>query len=268
MRLGSSHGRSPVAPMLPMPYPALAQAGLRLRRGQTSLTVAAPGVGKSQLWQNFAHRMKVPALVWSADTDQSDVTIRSLALHTGYTVAEVEEYLHDDTWRPFLFDRMGGRADHIDWVYDSPITARLLGERLKAFAMKFGAWPELVVLDNLSNAITNPADEYAEIRQVQSAAQQLARETRAHIAILHHAKGEYDSGTKPIPQSGGLQNPFKIPEIGITLYRPDEDNRLAVNLVKQRGGTSDPAARHPVSLSIDFARASVLGFEPEKKEAA
>lgn len=247
-----------------MPYPVLENAGLRLRRGQTSLTVAAPGVGKSQFWANIAHRSKAPTLYWSADTDQSDITIRSFALHLGLTTKDVEEKLLDDAWREWVFDHLGDSADHIEWVFDSPILGKQVGERAKAFAELHGQYPHLMVLDNLSNAVTNPADEYAEIRLIQTAAQHLARETNTHIAILHHAKGEYDAGNKPIPQSGGLQNPFKIPEVGITMYRPDGDLRLAVNLVKQRGGKSDPAAKHPISLSIDFSRATVLGYAHER----
>lgn len=258
MRLGAGRRGSAVAAALPMPYP---QIPVKLRRGQTSLWVGAPGTGKSQVLQNIAHRMRVPTLLWSADTDQSDVTIRSLALHTGYTVEQVEEYLHDEAWRPFLFERMGTKADHIDWVFDSPITGRHLGERLKAYAQVHGEYPHFTVLDNLSNALTGAKEEHIEVRDILTAVQQLARETKSHIAVAHHATGEYDSGNKPIPQSGGLNKPFKIPEVGLTLYRPDEDNRLAVCVVKQRGGKSDPAARHPVSLSIDFARASVLGFD-------
>jgi hypothetical protein len=249
-----------------MPYPALAARGLKIRPGQTSLTVAAPGVGKSQFWANLAHRMRVPTLYWSADTDQSDVTMRTLALHCGLTVAEVEANLTDDSWREWMFEKLGHQADHIEWVFDSPITGRHLGERLNAYAALHGEYPALTVVDNLSNTLQTDQDEYQQIKAVQTQFQALARETKSHIASLHHAKGEYDSGTKPIPQSGGLQNPFKIPEVGLTLYRPDEDNRLAVNIVKIRGGRSDPAAKYPISLSIDFARAAVLGFTPGKED--
>jgi len=210
--------------------------------------------------------MRVPTLYWSADTDQSDVTIRTLALHTGLTVTEVEAKLTDDWWRQWMFDQVGSKADHIEWVWDSPIAGKVLGERLKAFATVRGQYPHLTVVDNRQNALTG-ADEYAEVKQVQAKIEELAKETKSHIALLHHAKGDYDSGTKPIPQSGGLQNPFKTPAVGLTLYRPDEDNRLAVNIVKQRGGKSDPAAKYPHSLSIDFSRATVLGFKPERDAA-
>lgn len=261
MRLGSTR-RSQVAPGLVLPYPTLENAGLRLRRGQTSLWVAAPGVGKSQLLTNICYRMRVPTVYWSADTDQTEVTIRLFAMHLGMKTDEVEAKLGDDAWRGWMQDRFTGAADHIDWVFDSPITGRLLGERMKAFAEKHGEYPHMCVLDNMSNAIQNPADEYAEIKTMQTQVQQLAREINCHIGILHHAKGEYDSGAKPIPQSGGLQNPFKIPEVGVTMYRPDADSRLAVNVVKNRGGKSDPSASNPASLPINFDTATVQGFRP------
>ena len=244
------------APALPMPWPALANHGLRIRRGQTSLTVAAPGAGKSQFWANYAHRIGVPTAYWSADTDQTDVTSRTLAMWLGMGVAEVEDKLHDNYWRSWMFEQLGDRANHIEWVFDSSITGKHLGERLNAFAEVRGEYPHLVVLDNLSNAIANPADEYAEVKVVMGQVQVLARATNAHIAVLHHAKGIYDDGTKPIPQSGGIQNPFKTVEVGLTMHRPDE-GRLAVNVVKNRGGKSDPGARFPVYMQVDFAQALV-----------
>lgn len=243
-----------------MPWPALRNAGLRFLRGQTSLTVAAPGAGKSQWWANYAQRIRVPTLYWSADTDQADVTTRTLAMWLGMEVAEVAENLRDDQWRPWMFSELGDKSDHIDWVFDSSISGKILGERLNAFAEVRGAYPHLAVLDNLSNAIQNPADEYSEIKQVMGQAQNLARATNAHIAVLHHAKGLYDDGTKPIPQSGALQNPFKLPEIGITLYRPNVD-RMGVAIVKNRGGKGDPGAQNPIFLQVDFAKAMVHGYE-------
>jgi RecA-family ATPase len=175
----------------------------------------------------------------------------------GLEVADVEKKILDPAWRTDLFGRLGSRADHIDWVFASHITGKGLGERLNAFAEVRGEYPHLVVLDNMSNCITNPESEYSEIKEMQTAMQGLARQSNAHIAILHHAKGVFDDGQKPIPQSGGLQNPFKIPELGLTLFKPD-DNRLGVCRVKDRGGRSDPGAKDPVYLPVDFARASVL----------
>jgi hypothetical protein len=232
---------------------------MRVRQGQTSLTVAAPGAGKSQLWANLAHRLRVPTLYWSADTDQLDATARTLAMWLGLEVTDVEAKLTSEAWRADLFERLGHRAEHVDWCFDSQITPKGVGERLNAFAEVHGQYPKLVVLDNLSNAITDPTNEYAEVKQVMGGVQVLARQTMSHIAVLHHAKGTFDGGETPIPQSGGIQNPFKLPELGLTLFR--RDNSMGVCIVKNRGGRSDPAARNPIFLPIDFSRATVGGFQ-------
>lgn len=223
------------------------------------MTVAAPGVGKSQLWANIAHRMRVPTLYWSGDTDQTDVTIRSLALLTGMTTEVVEQRIDDTAWSEWMRGQLA-RSRHVDWVFDSSITPAGIDSRLEAFAELHGQYPALFVVDNLSNAITSPAEEYAQTKEVLGAVQRLARERKPHIAVLSHAKGEYENGTKPIPQGGGAQNPFKLPEVGLTLYRPDEDDRLGMCVVKNRGGPADPGAKRPVTFHIDLSRASVLGW--------
>lgn len=202
--------------------------------------------------------MRVPTLYWSADTDQTDVTIRQLALITGEKTDLIEQRLQEESWHEYLIGQLK-TVRHIDWVFDSAITGRGVRERLDAFCELHGQYPWLVVLDNMSNAIQNPAEEYAQIKTMQTETQHLAREVNAHIAVLHHAKGEYDSGQKPIPQSGGLQNPFKIPEVGLTLF--SKEGQIGVCVVKNRGGKADPGAQNPVMLPIDFSRSAVLGHK-------
>jgi hypothetical protein len=253
------------SPALPMPYPALANAGVRFRRSQTSLTVAAPGAGKSQLWGNLAQRMKVPTLYWSADTDRADATARTIALWLGYPVTEVEEALSQPDVQQRLFYELGTVGDHVEWVFDPAVTGRGLGERLNGFAELHGEYPHLVVVDNLSNAITDPQNEYAQIKEVMAAGQKLARDADCHIAFLHHAKGEYEDGTKPVPLGGASQNPFKVVEVGLTLHRPaGRPDLLGINAVKLRnGGESDRAATKAIYLPIDFSRGMVLDYRKD-----
>jgi hypothetical protein len=260
MRLTSAARRGALTPALPMPYPALENFGLRLRRGQVSLTVAAPGVGKSQLWNNLAQRMGVPTVYWSADTDQHDVMMRTIALWSGSTTADVERNISEPSWAEH-YGRTLTAGAHVEWVFDSSITPRVVGERMKAFAEVHGQYPHLFVVDNLSNTVQNQADELSEQKEVMVAMQRLARESDAHISILAHAKGVYDSGDKPIPQSGALNNLFKIPETGLTLHRADAaGNHLGLNVVKNRGGKADPGAQHPIRFEVDYSRGTVAGF--------
>lgn len=260
MRLTVAAKRGALTPALPMPYPALEASGLRLRRGQVSLTVAAPGVGKSMLWLNLAVRMGVPALYWSADTDQHDVLMRTLALLTQYTTEQVEEQYRVPGDARSYYDRALTGAEHVDWVFDSAIPAVRVAERLSAFGELHGQYPHLVVLDNLSNSVEHQSDQLAEQQEFMTEIQRLARFTKAHFAVLAHAKGEYESGLKPIPQSGVLNNLAKIPEVLITAHWKDASNtQIGLNICKNRSGKPDPGAARPVYFPVDYSRAFVGG---------
>lgn len=262
MRLTAAARRGALTPALPMPYPLLDNAGLRLRRGQVSLTVAAPGVGKSMFWLNFAARMEVPTLYWSADTDQHDVLMRTLALYSGYTAAEVEAgYVDGSAEAKQFYTNQLARASGIDWVFDSAIPAQRVAERLSAFAEVNGVWPQLVVLDNLSNAVQHQAESLSEQQEFIVEVKRLAQDTRAHFAVLAHAAAEFDGGTRPVPQSGILNKLSKLPEVILTLHRASEDGSVVgLNIVKNRGGKPDPSALHPVLFPVDYSRAFVGGF--------
>lgn len=208
--------------------------------------------------------MKIPTLYWSADTDRADATARTIAMWTGIEVDQVVDGLEDPEQATWMFDRLGDRGDHVEWVFDTSITAAGTAARLNAFAEVHGEYPHLVVLDNLSNAVGDPSDEYAEIKKVMSAAQKLAREANPHIALLHHANGKYEDGDVPIPLGGASQNPFKTVELGLTLYLPKfRPGEIAINPVKNRSGQSDRSAQRPIYLPIDFARAQVLGYQKD-----
>lgn len=258
MRLAAGMRRGGYAPSLVMPFPALEKADLRLRRGQTSLWVAGSGVGKSQLLANIAQRGGFPVSYWSADTDQYVATIRTLALWMGRSTRDVEQMWLDPAWAGHIKTALA-KGSHIEWIFTSPITPRLVRERMFAFAEKHGQYPHLFVVDNLSNTVEDLNNEFSEQKQVMTSMQQLARETGAHIAMLSHAKGEYEGGTKPIPRAGALNNLFKLPELGVTLYKADE-NTLAVAVVKNRDGRDDPRAERAVRLPIDFSQATVKGW--------
>lgn len=258
MRLTSAARRGAMTPALPMPYPALDASGLRLRRGQVSLTVAAPGVGKSMVWQNMAGRMGVPTLYWSADTDQHDVYMRALASLTGASSDQIDEYYRSGEKAVAYYQEKVQAVNHIDWIFDSSIPVKKLAERLAAFAEIRGEYPQLVVLDNLSNAVEHQEQEMAEQKQFIVETQRLARFTRAHMAILAHAEGKFDDGVTPIPQSGVYNKLSKLPEVVITFHRADAAaKRLGVNVVKQRGGRADPGAVHPTYLNVDYSTAFV-----------
>lgn len=242
-----------------MPYPALDNAGIRLRRGQLSLTVAAPGVGKSQLWGNLVDRMQALSIYWSADTDQHDATIRQIARNASKTTTEVEAELGEPAWVSYYDELIA--SERVEWVFDPTIRGDGVLERVKAFANPHGEFPHLIVVDNLSNTVEHSSDAASEQADFMVQAQRLARLTRAHVSILAHAKGAYEEGDRPIPQGGVLNNLDKLPEIVLTLHRASQDGTLlGLNAVKNRGGMADPSAMRPIHFEVDYSRATVKGF--------
>lgn len=214
------------------------------------------------LWLNLAMRTAVPALYWSGDTDQHDVLMRTLALLTNITTEQVEEQYKGSVEAKTFYDAKLGLGDHVDWVFDSAIPAGKVAERLTAFAELHGEYPHLVILDNLSNAVEHQGDEFAEQKEFMTEVQRLARFTRAHFAVLAHAKGDYENGLKAIPQSGVLNNLAKIPEVLITLHWHDSSGTgIDLNICKNRSGKPDPGANRPVFFPVDYSRAFVGGFK-------
>lgn len=212
------------------------------------------------LWLNLAIRMGVPTIYWSADTDQHDVSIRSLSMLTLYTGKQIEEsYTASDKAREVYDQAMKGVS--VEWVFDTAIPADRVAERMEAFAEMRGEYPHLVVLDNLSNAVQHEEQSRQEQSEFIMEMKRLGQFSKAHFAILAHAKGMYENGTTPIPQGGVLNNLAKVPEVMVTMHRADQHGaKLGINITKNRAGRPDPAAIHPVVLDVDYSRASVMGF--------
>lgn len=257
MKLSTGRHTQTLAPPLPMPYPALAASGLLLRRGWLSLWAAAPSVGKSVLLRNIALRAKAPTLYLSADTDLFLVQAGTLAALTDEPLAQVVANLGQQEWRDFYDQTWLPQAAHIDWSFDTDVRLERVALRLAAYAEIHGRYPELVVLDNLGDAVDGADSDrkFAELERVMHGLRSLARATDCHIAALHHATGEYEDGNKMIPLSGTLGKVGKVPDQVVTLWLQDE-HTLGIHLAKNRNGAKGVTT----SLPIDYTRAVVDGY--------
>jgi hypothetical protein len=72
---------------------------------------------------------------------------------------------------------------------------------------------------------------------------------------LHHAKGQYETGDKPVNLGALLYNIGKIPEMVLGLHR-DPATGFTVTVPKNRGGKSGMA----LPLGVDYNTARVGGF--------
>ncbi|MDQ3224321.1 MAG: AAA family ATPase [Gemmatimonadota bacterium] len=235
-----------------MPYPSLARMGFALRRGQLGMMVAAPGGGKSVIAQDIAMRSGAATLYCCPDTDEMTMAVRAGAKLTGYPQAVVEQYLRGEG-KPDLAGRFFGALEsstNVRYAFDVTNVADI-GDEVFAYGTLHGAWPELVIVDNLANVHGEGESEFAAWRQAMDKLHKLARHIGAHVLVLHHATGQWDDGDRVIPLSGIEQKLSKMPAQVLTLYRP-RHGRMGVAVVKNRGGAADSRGSSCAELCVNF----------------
>lgn len=248
---------------LPTVFHCLAREGVHVRRGQLTLIAAAPGVGKSLISLCLTVNAKVPALYFSADTDQDTMTNRAAAMVTGWRVVDIEQAKQQG-----LTETINTQLDkvaHVRMDFDANPSLTHLEGNLRAFEMVYGEFPALVVIDNVSN-VDNESGEGG-IPSLETSfdfLHQLARDTGAAVVLLHHVTGDYDDGTKPVPLSGLRGKVSKVPELILTLHRTAGDSdtgvrRLGISPVKNRTGKSDPSGYWFLTVDVDLERMGVRG---------
>lgn len=236
----------------------LNSAGISLRQGQFSLLAAAPGVGKSVFATNLALLTQVPTLFFSADSDEWTVKTRGAAILSQQKLTTVEQQLDDPAWTDYLsgFLRKG---DHVDWCFRTDLDMEFIPHRMNAHAEVFGEYPQLVVVDNLGNAVGDAPDEFAELRRICRDLQSIARGTRAHVMGLHHVvggrEGKKEGGFEPIGLGDLIGKIGKIPEVVLGMCHSGED-RILLTVPKNRGGKGNLS----LYLDIDYTTATIGGY--------
>lgn len=230
----------PAGAVIPQPLDCVRRLGLEMLRGQLSLWVAAPGGGKTLLALTMVLKSNIPTLYVSADTDKTDQSNRA-ALALG--------------WKGEGEDDKLAALEQIPpatrFAFDSAPTAADMAAMCEAYAIVLGQFPHLIVVDTLSK-VWSEGDETARNKDGVDRCQEIARETGAHVMLLHHAQKGYDSGDKPIPLDGLMSGVSKTPEQVVTMWRDDQD-RLTLATVKNRSGPADPTAGRVRSHAVmDF----------------
>lgn len=256
MRASSNEGLA-----LPNPFRKFAEHGAYLRRGQVSVWAGASGAGKSAVASHIAihARPKIPTLYCSADTDKVTLGIRAAASLTNSHIDDVEVELRQDdaaTW-----DTVRRGTDHIWFYWDAQPTLEDIDQEVHAYAYVTGAWPHLVVVDNLINVDADGAASHIQKDAVMHHLQTLANYTNAHVMVLHHVTGSvrakvegtytdifYEDGNIPVPKSALLDKVAKRPRLVVTLYRAAPD-LLGVCVVKNSSGPAQADASYGFNVA-------------------
>jgi len=230
-------------------FAPLSALGLKMRLGQMVLVAAAPNVGKSPFALNLAYRAQLRTLYISADTDAHTQYTRLCSMHTGIPIEDIARY-------PAGYERYISDLHHIQFVYESSLSQDDVDDELMAYAQVYGAWPEIIVVDNLANIDAGGDDRWGGLESVCDYLHDVARKTGALIVALHHVTGEHENGDSPVPLSGLRGKISKVPEQVLTLWRAGDDTwpKMGVAIVKNRGGNASAAGHYNTLLSWDLER--------------
>lgn len=218
-----------------------------------SLVVAAPGVGKTTFALDVAKRMLPHRVLYiCVDTDQRDMAGRVTA---SVTDQPTPGDLDLDDFIAYFADDVRDAFAHVRWMWDGAPQVEDIADEVECYGAVFGAYPELVIVDNLTSLDMAGEMSYHAIQDTISRLNACARKTGAHVMVLHHALGKYEDGVEIIPLSGLENKAGKRVALVLTMTRMGSNLRVAV--CKNRGGTADARGHVAVNLRADLPRMQI-----------
>jgi predicted ATP-dependent serine protease len=241
---------------LPEVWKTLTAFDIRFRRGQVCMIAAAPNAGKSMLALIYAIKAGVRTLFFSADTDASTVTMRVAAAISQHAQNVVEQNLQKNSR---YYDEELAKVTNIEWVFDSSPTLDDMELEIKAYVELYGVMPELIVIDNLMNVVTDSENEWAALRSIMAELHDMGRKTDACVLVLHHVSeaSEYGSPTKPSPRKAIHGKVSQLPSMILTLGYDPVTSVLRVAAVKNRFGKHVADGSDFGSLMVNFSTCQI-----------
>jgi len=197
---------------------------------------------------------------FSVDSDESTIAQRLSGIITGYNMDEVERKLQQDKsyFDQELYDKLGDSCafeyQNMDW--------ETMVYHVKSFEQKYGGYSDLIVIDNLID-LASSVYAFDEMQEIIKNADGLAKMTKAHVMILHHAKLQSEDSKKDdrpdwekygqAPADHEIQGKMtQFPTLVLTLGVFNQDVNLAV--VKNRFGPQHRNAdvSHPFHVNYSM----------------
>jgi hypothetical protein len=199
------------------------------------------------------------ALYFSADSDSATMFKRAAAIHSGWTQSDIEAILENGDAKG-VEAAVNAATSHIRWSFESSPTEDMILLEIEAYAATFGAFPDILVFDNLKDIQMGVGEgEFQMLEEACVFLKGLARDTNAAVIALHHVQGSLEDGLTPIPLSGLRGKVSKTPAVVLTLHRNQDGSHLNVSPVKVRSGTADASGRWFLPVAIDLSRMSFTG---------
>lgn len=253
---------------LPTVFAPLAQAGIHIRRGQVTMIAAAPNGCKSFLAQYLSTRLTerdgITGLYFSADTDDATMKKRAASILTGDNVDDIERsYLRGKGGE---YDQELERLHDMRYDFDSDPSFNHMGEEILAFCEAWGDYPEIVIVDNLMNVITETNDEWVGLKNVTKGLHRVTRQTGSAVIVLHHVNEGHNDPNYPAARKSIAGKVAQLPEQILTLGFDSYAGILRVACVKNRGAKHDPSGKTYVELYTDVAHGAIYESRWAKNE--
>ena len=244
-------GSNTNATPLPDVWVALANKQIKFRRGQVCMVAAAPNAGKSMFALIYAIKAKVPTLFFSADTDTATVMMRAASHLSGHEQLLVESNLLSNR---HYYDKYLSEMESIQFVFDSSPSLDDIELEIKAYVELFGIPPELIVVDNLMNVVSESDNEWAGLRAIMVEFHDMARKTEACVLVLHHVseQTEYGKTTEPPARRAIHGKVSQLPALIITLGFDPYNSILKVAAVKNRFGPHTADGSDHIGLFVNY----------------
>ena len=244
-------GSNTNATPLPDVWVALANKQIKFRRGQVCMVAAAPNAGKSMFALIYAIKAKVPTLFFSADTDTATVMMRAASHLSGHEQLLVESNLLSNR---HYYDKYLSEMESIQFVFDSSPSLDDIELEIKAYVELFGIPPELIVVDNLMNVVSESDNEWAGLRAIMVEFHDMARKTEACVLVLHHVseQSEYGKTTDPSARRAIHGKVSQLPALIITLGFDPHNQVLKVAAVKNRFGPHTADGSDYIGLFVSY----------------
>ena len=227
---------------LPDLYPVLKRNKIQFRHGATSMLAGRPGTYKTVIALNLMYgwaKTGMEILYFCADSDEATVAKRVSSIATGDSADVVEKSFN--TNNVGRYETALQPIDGVRFVYRQ-LDMEGIANQVFTFEAVYGDFPDVIFVDNLIDFVPRP-DDWGGMLLLTKELKELARETKSHICILHHAKidGDKDKGTPP--KEWEIQGKItQIPETVITVG--SRMGIVTLDCVKNRNGPDDTGWLH------------------------
>lgn len=213
--------------------------------GTATFVAGPPGAMKTGLVLYWVLRLNLPTLYFSADAEDFEIVERAAAAMSGDTMDSVRR-------NPEKYVDALASVGNVRFVYEDSPTYDDIELEIAAWAEVHGAFPQIIVIDNLMNVVGEQENEWGAMRDTARVIHRLTRVTKAALFVLHHMADDRQDPTTPASRSKLQGKVGQLPKAILSLAL--NGNKLLVAPVKNRWGPGDASGQTYAELYVDPAR--------------